>query len=84
MATSATENAFWDGMRESEPDIFQALLWCRLIPHLHEEYPCTNTKNAQHPKKHYTQWILKYQDFFDGISDAHYIKENFYYKDATL
>ena len=29
-------------MRESESDVLQAFLWCRLIPHLHEEYPCTN------------------------------------------
>ena len=84
MATSSTEKDFWDRFVESEPDVLQATLWCRLIPHLHEEYPCTNTTTTQHPKKHYQQWILKYQDLFNGVSDAHYIEKHYYYKDATL
>ena len=84
MATFNSKDDFWDRMRASKPDLFKAYLWCRLIPHLHEEYPCTNTKTAQHPKTHYTKWILKYQDFFEGISDAHYIKENYFYKPKTL
>ena len=84
MAISSTEKDFWDALRENEPDVLQATLWCRLIPHLHEEYPCTNTTTTQHPKKHYQQWILKYQDLFNGVSDAHYIEKHLYYKDATL
>ena len=89
MATSDSKDDFsnddfWDRMRESEPDIFKAFLWCRLIPQLHEEYPCTNTKTAKHQKSQYTKWILKYQHFFEGISDAPYIKENYYYKAETL
>ena len=84
MATSDSNNEFWDGMRASEPDVLKAFLWCRLIPHLHEEYPCTNTKTEQHLKKHYTKWLLKYQDFFNGISDAHYIQEHYFYKPKTL
>ena len=55
MATSDSKDGFWDRMRESEPDVLKAYLWCRLIPHLHEEYPCTNTKTGQHPKTHYTK-----------------------------
>ena len=84
MAISSAEKDFWDELRECEPDVLQATLWCRLIPHLHEEYPCTNTTTTQHPKKHYQQWILKYQDLFNGVSDAHYIEKHYYYKYATL
>ena len=84
MATFDPMNDFYERMRESAPDVFKAYLWCRLIPHLHEEYPCTNTKTGQHPKKHYSDWILKYQDLFSAISSTHYINKRNYYKPETL